>query len=717
MLVPQDVTTEYLKQELETVEKELRELEQRLEKKILRDKEDERRREEGPSSSSLSSQPPSSSVPKSVQLAKLEQQADSLALAHALSVWSMEAPDDDVNNNDIDPTTIMAQAKWCRDLARLLMRYSDPMTFQETYVPLYEYLYPSLLALIRQELEHQSSLSTTTEEDALIRVCQMERETGCFPQACYWFYELQSAHQALVQDTSIDQSPAMAIVMELLRPFLNRVTFHFVESSPDRVTTTRVDRLPEWLLAYVRENCLDHGPYLLIEEGLSYVLDDISALNVCFWQEVVHMIEWVLLQRQFMRHNEICGSRSNPVLLYNAIEQFLLFDRSLRESVGHKVYGLMDTLVMADDELRDWFLDRERETVFSTFFQDNTNVPKPLANHVSPRAEIFCALIRAVQWKASILAEPSLYLRHVAVPLCSRFVDALQATSTDLRTLLCQSSGIDLTANLNEWIEIINGTRLAARVLLKEGAWQDGMPAASQSDHDLARFGRSLERLVDVLVEESASSFVETILMERAKFASYLMMSSHLLASQEWDGDDDDLSAELKETRSVLQIFHQLCYSILDVPDDEVHDEAESLERQTAQFAPLAIQRQVMSGVADKLLEVVLDIHDMTPDLYLHGSQVFSRDVESLMGEFSDLEVVRRLLDITKLLVSESIDGLRDALGGLVVVGESMDTYLEIDDFSSDEKIYDEAVMMLHVKGFTHLELKDAISVLNRRRD
>jgi hypothetical protein len=696
LLVPQDISTEYLQQELAAAEKELRVLEKRQQQSQQKLS----LGEDGGSDCGDSS----ISVPKSVKLAKLQQQADSLELAHALSQWSMQAPED-VSE---DPTSsLMAQAKWCRDLASLLMRYSDHSTFQDTYVPLYEYLYPSLLALVRQELAHQTT-------DVLIHQCEKEPQTCCFPQACYWLSQMQRAHQALLQDDSIDQSPAMAIVKELLRPFLKRVAFHFVEPSPERVTTNRVDRLPEWLLIYLRENLLEQGPHPLIQRGLSIVLvDDASELNLCFWQELVRIVEWVFLQRQFMRHLEICGPRSNPILLYNAIEQFLLFDRSLRESVGHEVYGLMDTLVMADDELQQWFLEREREAVFSTFLQDDTNVPKPLANHVSPRAEIFCAIIRAVQWKASILAEPGLYLRHVAVPLCSQFVDALQERSTDLRYLLCQPSSIDLAANLNEWIEIINGTRLAARVLLKEGAWQDGMPAASQSDHDLARFGRSLERLVDVLVEEFALSFVETILMERTKFASYLMMSSHLLASRDWDGDDQDLSAELKETRSVLLILHQVCYSILDVPDEGQFEEESSLERLTAQFAPRAIQRHVMTRVADKFLEVVLDTHDMTPDLYLLGSEVFSRDVESLVGEFSDLPLVKRLLDITALLTSKSVDGLVDALGGLV--GAS--SFLDIHDFTSDDKIYDEAVMMLQAKGFSHLELKDAISVLNRRRD
>lgn len=692
MLLSESVLIENITQELEAAEKKLQGLEVRREELSLRDEID-------------NVEIASSHEPRHVQLANLTSGVDSLALAHAMMQWSRNAPVDERNRDEGgEAKNLNAQAKWCCDLADLLMRYSDPITFQQIYVPLYEYLFLSLLVVVRRQLESEST-------DELINQCQVESDTSVFAQACFWLEQLQNSHRDLVRDKSLDGSAEMVLVKEVLRPLLKRVRFHFVDASPDRITTNRVDRLPEWLLAYLRNKVLEDGTLPLIQQGLSHVVNDASSLHRCFWQELVRLIEWVFLERQYFRHVEICGPRSNPIHLYNAVECFLLFDRKLRESVGHDVYGLIDTLVMADDELRQWFLEREKEAVFSTLFKDDRDVPKPLANHVSPRAEIFCALIRAVQWKASIMTEPGLFLRHVAVPLCSQFVDALQATSTDLRNLLSQRHGVDLMANLHEWIEIINGTRLASRVLLKEGAWQDGMPATSQSDHDLARFGRSLERLVDVLVDELASTFVETILMDQAKFASYLMMVSRLLASQEWDGDDNDLSAELKETRAVLLMMHKVCHSILDIPNNE--NPEDSLEHQTAQFAPQAIQEQIMSRVADKLLEVVIDSRDTTPDWYVGGSQVFSRDVEILLGAFSDLALVQRLLDITKLLTLESTDGLLAALDGLVGGAG----FLDIHDFSSDETIYDEAVMMLQAKGFLHLELKDAVLILNRRRD
>ena len=756
LLLPEDASKEFLAQELESAEKALREA-QRLQQ---RQKSEEAAEHEYDYSSSAGR----NQLPKSVQLIQLEQTTDSLALASAMTEWVAQAPE---LSDDNDSSHLIAQSEWCDRLAHVLLEYSDRIPvrtlvgiYEETYLPLYEYLSPSVLSLLRQELEATQYPKKPGSCASLIRSCQMSGETSAFAQACYWLLKLQQSHQELLLEAVDMASPPagsslarnvgvpahMVLVRELLRPVVRRICFHFVETSPDRITTTRIDKLPEWLLNYIRENVLegpeDHdSPHDVIHLGLTCVLSSEDAINLglCFWQELVRLVQWVLTERQFFRHSEVAGDRSNPVHLYNAMEQFLLFDRTLRELApvvsgdnanDNILMGLMDTLVMADDELRQWWINREREVVFATLFEDDSmvNVPKPLANHVSPRAEIFCALIRSVQWKASILTEPGVYLRNVAVPLCSQFVDALHETSRDLRKLLCQpfapgaiATSSHLKANLHEWIEIINGTHLAAHVLLKEGAWQDGMPATSQSDHDLARFGRSLERLVDVLVEELAASFVENILMERAKLASYLMMASHLLSSQEWEGDDRDLSAELKETQGILLLLHQVCNSILlVVADDDKEGPMKSSsslpsDQQIAHFAPRAIQNHVMNRVADKLLEVALDIHDTTPTLWLEGCKVFARDVDVMVGAFSDLPLVKRLIDITRLLTmgSSASQGLFAALGGLVGAAD----FLDIHDFSSDETIYDEAIMMLQVKGFAHLELKDAFSILNRKRD
>lgn len=712
-----DASREFLAKELAAVEASLAETERKQLHQANADQSSHQREGGGP---------------LVVRLAKLERTTNSLILAQDVTEWMDDSP----VTQDGD---IFAEAKLCNDLARLLLRHDStilelyPSLYEETYLSLYAYLRESLVVLLRQEL----AVHRYPKPDGcakLLKECRKEAEEEdskpLFPRICHCLERLEQSHIEVLRNVAGESTatPHSTLLIELFTPIVERIRFHFVERDPSRITSTRIDKLPEWLLTYLRDNVLLDGPYILVREGLvkgSAQQDHSDTLSIPFLQETVRLVQWVLTERNFFRDPKITGSRSNPLLLCNAMEQILQFDKTIQECMPLVVeresvwaYGLMDLIVVPDQELMQWWMTREKESVFSTLFEDEStvNVPKPLANHVSPRAEIFCALIRSTQTKASVFAVPGPYLRQVAVPLCSQFVDALHDTSTDLRNLMCQKgelpSEAELVANVHEWIEIINGTHLAANVLLREGAWQDGMPNASQSDHDLARFGRSLEQLRDVMVEEFASSFVETILMERAKLASYLMMASHLLASEQWDGDETDLSAELRETKVILSQFHQVCNSILIAVTED--DEEANDDLLIAHFAPVGIRKHVMNRVADKFLEVVLDVHEITPNIWREGAKIFARDIQVVFGS-SDLPSVKRLLDISRLLSmdSKSLEGLFAALAGLV----GAETFLDIHDFSEDGTILEEATSMVKAKGFAFIHLEDVVSILNRRRD
>ena len=742
-----EASGEWLSQELASTEKLLAE----TKKKQQQQQQQQQHLNTSSNTTEQQQQQQEEEKPLLVQLQKLRQTTDSLSLAQDVADWMDSYPPPPPQENDND-NYLFAQAALCESLAKLLLRQGSstildlyPSLYQETYLSLFSYVHASLTSLLQNEL-FAARYPKPEGCHKLLNDCAI------FPLVCRWLIQLESIHHQVMIEMMVEggrsmqqqQQPPSIVLMELLHPIVERVRFHFVERSEERITTTRIDRLPEWLLTYLRDHVLmigggdggggGSGPYDLLHKGIVPTLPE-DTLSIPFLYEMTRLIQWVLTERNFFRDPKISGPRSNPLLLYNAVEQFLQFDKQLQEfmpssssssssssSNNWQLMGLMDLLVIPDDELYQWWITRERESVFSTLFEDDSmiNVPKPLANHVSPRAEMFCALIRSVQAKASALTVPGPYLKDVAVPLCSQFVDALQETSVDLRNLLCQKHPLglplesEMMANINEWMEIINGTHLASKVILKERAWQDGMSNPTrQSDHDLAPFGRSLERLRDVMVEEFASSFVETILMDRAKFASYLMMASHLLASEEWDGDETDLSAELRDSKVVLYQLHQVCNSILLAaapPQDQENRE----DLQIAHFAPKAIQTHVMNRVADKFLEVAIDIHNMTPDLWQVGGKVFARDVSVMVGS-SELPLVRRLLDTTKLLSADSntIQALFSAIGGLV----GAQTYLDIHDLSADDTLYDEAMSMIKAKGYSRIELQDVVSILNRRRD
>ncbi len=702
------------------------------------------------------------------RLLELQTAADSLNIAQDYLKFVEAVPKDITGGNSKDDfQTLLAQAKICDELAhQVLLKHAKslldlcPMLYDEAYLPLFGYLRDYLVTLLREELQSSRYPSAKGCEELL----RDENSTLYLANICQHLTQLESTHVQVVQavegvDAAKNENSAL---LELFHPLLDRVYFHFINSNVDdggdpnigsqepRITATRLDRLPEWLLNYIKSNFLqDDGPYQIIRT----VLGPSSALPFC--EELIRLIQWVLVdQRKFFDDPAISGPKSNPQFLYQAVEQFLEFDSILIELLTDttnanesimiqsttnnpistsKFTGLMDGLVASNDDLFEWWIKRERECVSATLFpdDDNTaiNAPKTrLASYISPRAEIFCSLIRSVQLKAATLTSPGRYLREVAVPLCSQFVDALHETSVNLRNSLIQrqrpqqhqssprfggmvdSEKQRIVSNINEWIEIINGTQLASEILLS-----NDRAVSSQSDHDLGRFGRSLERLVEVMMDEFAATFVETTLMEHAKLANYLMLASHFLAMPEHvDEDmigDDKLTPELGDTKTILQYFQETCDSIIH-PVKLAGGNSDE-EDKLAACAPLGMRSRVADRLVEKLLDVALDTNNVTPDIWIEGANIFSRDINIMLGNYRDIPAVDGLLEVTKFMTMDydSFCGLFVALGGLV----GSDVHLDIEELNADAKLVDEATSMLKAKS-VNCPLTYAVSILNRRR-
>lgn len=706
------------------------------------------------------------------RLLALETTSDSLALAHDYLLFLESAPkvlstshNDRINNswND-DFETLLMQAQLCENIAHgVVLKHADnilhlcPAIYEEAYLSLFDYLCENLVTLLREEL--QSNRYPTAKGCG--ELLGGKNGIAYLATICQHLTRLENTHEQVLQAVEGVNvvSKKNSVLLELFHPLLDRIYFHFINTAvgddgdpqngnhEPKITATRLERLPEWLLSYIKTNFLqDDGPYQVVRS----VMGPSSALPFC--QELIRMIQWVLVeQRNFFDDPGISGPQSNPQFLYHAVEQFLEFDTILMELLADttntndtivdtsfsasQFTGLMDTLVASNEDLFDWWVQRERESVSSTLYDSiHYNIHKaPLASYISPRAELFCSLIRSVQLKAFTLKSPGVYLRGVAVPLCSQFVDALHETSVNLRNLLVQkhkgrqeiqqhkssssyTTIIDsekqrLVSNINEWIKIINGTQLASQILLS-----NERAVRSQSDHDLGRFGRSLERLVEVMMDEFAAAFVETTLMEHAKFANYLMLASHLLASPEHVSEDimrkDYLTAELSDTKTVLQYFQEICDSILNprkLLDGDNSDEEEKM----ASCAPLGMRARVADRLVEKLLDVALDTNHVTPDIWLEGATVFARDVNIMLGSYRDIPAVDRLLEVTKFMTMDydSFCGLFAAIGGLI----GSDSYLDIEELNADAKLGDEASNMLKAKN-VNCPLGNAISILNRRR-
>ena len=355
-------------------------------------------------------------------------------------------------------------------------------------------------------------------------------------------------------------------------------------------------------------------------------------------------------------------------------------------------------------------LEREREYVFSTLFHEP--VTTSLVSRVSPRAELFCSIIRSIQCKADVFSFSGPYLSHVAAPLCMQFVDAVDESSASLRAQLGGRelpSNSALEANVNEWIELINGTHMAALILCVDDDEYGG--AAMGGSQDLVRFGRSLQSLEGVLLDEFAKIMVGTVLMERSKLASYLVRCSHLLSCDEAElAEIQTQSSDLVQSRRVLSTFLAVCDNTTRVDNA---DDADAMAR--SQYAPRLMKEKVLDLLAGKILELALNWDDMSPDLQPAGCKIFAGDVESLFGLALLPTIVLRLLDIVRLMAMTSVplSQLGDALCGLV----GQPAPLELDYFTVDDKLYEEAISMIQAKGLTWVELADVLNILNRRRD
>jgi hypothetical protein len=96
-------------------------------------------------------------------------------------------------------------------------------------------------------------------------------------------------------EVPIDRSD---VIVELCRPLVEKVRFHFVDSSQDRITSTRLERLPEWLFGYIREHVFEGGPWDLVVCGFSRIVEGAS---IQFLSEIVQLAQHVLIARNFIR--------------------------------------------------------------------------------------------------------------------------------------------------------------------------------------------------------------------------------------------------------------------------------------------------------------------------------------------------------------------------------------------------------------------------------
>ena len=262
----------------------------------------------------------------------------------------------------------------------------------------------------------------------------------------------------------------------------------------------------------------------------------------------------------------------------------------------------------------------------------------------------------------------------------------------------------------------------------------------------LKRMNDSVSRLSEAMLDELASSIAESMVVDDASVASYLM-KIHYILEEESDGSEVNVLARGVTTPSKTSPTDSLDrafplkskFPFLDISPDLVdflstlHDLVNTfndfacVSSSEVVIAADKLQSNLADNLSLKLIEVLLDVPEINS---AKGEVQVSIDMQAIAEifylpsrlQFSDLKYFgsfNRLLDIVKLMTLEYISfiSLRAAFSGLAGCQHDSSTdYAAVDmileNVTSDEKVVKQAQDMLRVKGFDALDLRDALIVL-----
>ena len=419
-------------------------------------------------------QPQEQPEPVGTRLRRLQAEAAELQLAQRAAAYAQEYNSSSNHKPEVDD---LQRLNALGDLLLLGDDDGPPVAssplyrqlYRDEFVPLLAYVRTERVRTLRHTLQHgnypadceellrQSEMDDDDADDdelhTIVSCCDALRHLQRLQERVVAHVEQRAAGHYYDDDDDVNVPPSSStldpVLAEFCRPIAERIRYHFVEAAPDRPTTTRIDRLPEWLLQYLRQHVFQSGgAWELVYYGLPSTSDQYSNnLAIDFLNEILRMVQWVLGERQFFRHPAVAGPNSQPLVLCHAVEQLLQFDEfcqrllvdddenddsNVRRPKNRQILSLFDACVAGDEELLAWWLERERESVFSTLARSSEDDN----NDFTTQAELFAALMRSVQRKAAVFSFSGPYWRQVAAPLCVRYTDGVQEAAGDLKRLL-----------------------------------------------------------------------------------------------------------------------------------------------------------------------------------------------------------------------------------------------------------------------------------------
>ena len=462
---------------------------------------------------------------------------------------------------------------------------------------------------------------------------------------------------------------------------------------------------------------------------------------------------------------------------------------------------MVDTFLLMDESLYKWWMDEERDGMIAllrdcasstllhlfrsqneegemTVGMDMDNSLRTAERQYPPISELFVALLHAARRKCETISDErccQMYVADVVSPFCSEYMDLVHdeaswmkkrllarpptASSTPgssvklLRTANLPSDSL-LTWNTLEWSSLITGTHLAAQAILLR---QSPSKFDNRPNDILELVGDSMNLLCTAMVDEFTSAFVETIVMERGKMASYMMRAPFLLSHHSPDDNDSPerrskrdkdaslsnvhfaLSPDLNDSIHVLSVGVKTCNKVMgkSMPSLDTNQLSNHLNHGCK-----SIHDALKFSIGQKLLDIAIDPQGMTPEIYISGAMQFQHDVNTFDRLFragggnggAEPGPFERAVSASRLMSLElsQIEGIRSALRDLAIrssagvgshYGHGRDVEVEnqcakrldVDDFFGDERLMNEAVSMLEAKDFGSLSLDEAVSILNRR--
>jgi hypothetical protein len=485
--------------------------------------------------------------------------------------------------------------------------------------------------------------------------------------------------------------------------------------------------------------------------------------SLYFLREISRMARHALRANSFLNHPDMVGSecRDRNIAL-RGIEQLFLFDDLLKKKIESDQEGdylgidpilypvrMTDTFLTPREDLLLWWMGDElamavvrlQKCAGSTSSQtEDDSSPTNIANKqlCPPITDLFAALLYSSRSKAnsfSDLRSQQMYVANVVAPLCSEYLELMHGEATFLRKRLLARdttksySGSDemLTSNVLEWISMITGVHVAGHAVLRSQITHNAESVQIHSDNPMDGVIKSIFAFGDAMVDEFVTIFVEQIMMERAKMASYTMrapflISEHPHEQHERRGQREkdiknalSLSPDLNDSFHVLSVTLKACQTAAAKVDSMDSKAAEMMY-----FGSQAIENSLSHAVGCKFLDIGLDPMGMCPEIYLEGAKQFCHDVCSFNHLFqpttSSEGPMERAVAASRLMSLDEppLTALRDALCALI----SSDTGSEalfISDFAADSRLLQEAESMLNAKGFGSLALEEAVSIINRR--